>query len=96
MHVRVYDTHVHTREGRYLHFDVVTEQGDDAAKSFAKAYLAEKGLQEGDIFQSRCQYCHSEPADQGVVKAIETIGYHIVTLLDYPGNRLDNVASMHM
>lgn len=87
MYVKVYDTHVRTREGRYLHFDVVTEQGEDAAKSFAKQFLTENGLQDGDIFQSRCQYCHTEPADPSVETAIKTTGYHIVTLMDYQEKR---------
>ncbi len=81
MNVKIFDTHVRTRDGRYLHFDVVTASGDNAqASQIASDWLAARGLAADEIQQSRCQYCHSEIATPSVVDAINKQGYYIITL----------------
>lgn len=41
MEVKIFDTHVRTRDGRYLHFDVlVTEELGARAGEFARRWLA--------------------------------------------------------
>jgi hypothetical protein len=81
MKVKIFDTHVRTRDGRYLHFDVVTAGGDDAqASQIASDWLAAQGLAADDIQQSQCLYCHSEIAAEPVVQAIAQQGYSIITL----------------
>ncbi len=45
MKVNVFDTHVRTRDGRYLHFDVLIEGNDQGrANQFAQDWMAERGL----------------------------------------------------
>ncbi|GLK89744.1 DUF2024 family protein [Pseudomonas turukhanskensis] len=81
MNVKIFDTHVRTRAGRYLHFDVVTAGGDNAqASQIASDWLTAQGMPADDIQQSHCQYCHSEIATPAVVEAINTQGYYIITL----------------
>jgi hypothetical protein len=80
MFVKVFDTHVRTQDGRYLHFDVLTDRDAELAKSYARQFLMDKGVHDEDISQSQCQFCHSEPANPQVVAAINDKGYFIITL----------------
>lgn len=69
MEVKIFDTHVRTRDGRYLHFDVlVTEELGARAGEFARRWLAGRGIDEADISQGHCSYCHSEIATTEVAK----------------------------
>lgn len=81
MNVKIFDTHVRTHDGRYLHFDVLTDSGDaERAGEFASTWLASRGVQAADISQSQCQFCHSEFASPAVAEAIEKQGYFILPL----------------
>ncbi|MET1080710.1 MAG: DUF2024 family protein [Pseudomonas sp.] len=81
MKVQVFDTHVHTRDGRYLHFDVLTEADDsNQAGQLAHVWLAEQGLLDADIVQSQCQFCHGTPATPAIANAIAAQGYCIIPL----------------
>ncbi|MCY1292634.1 hypothetical protein D9M68_533350 [compost metagenome] len=81
MHVKVFDTHVRTRDGRYLHFDVLTSGGDQAqARQYASDWLASRGVQDADIAASECLFCHSEIANPQVAEAIGRQGYSIIPL----------------
>ncbi|HHF0208379.1 TPA: DUF2024 family protein, partial [Pseudomonas aeruginosa] len=52
MEVKIFDTHVRTRDGRYLRFDVlVTEELGARAGEFARRWLAGRGIDEADISQ---------------------------------------------
>ncbi|PJI49489.1 MULTISPECIES: DUF2024 family protein [Pseudomonas] len=81
MQVHVYDTHVRTRDGRYLHFDVLV-QPDDAsrAEEFAAHWLASRGIQADDVQASRCQFCHSEFSTPAVETALQNPGYYIIEM----------------
>ncbi|MCY1545426.1 hypothetical protein D9M68_813680 [compost metagenome] len=81
MNVKVFDTHVRTKDGRYLHFDVLTDGGDSArAGQFAHDWLASQGVQDADISQSECLFCHSESATPVVAESIRQQGYFIIPL----------------
>ncbi|MDH4566956.1 DUF2024 family protein [Pseudomonas sp. BN414] len=81
MQVKVFDTHVRTRDGRYLHFDVLTDGGDKLqAGRFAAEWLASRGVQDADIAASECLFCHSEIANPQVAEAIGRHGYSIIPL----------------
>ena len=81
MNVQVFDTHVRTLEGAYLHFDVLIEGQDKAlAARHASDWLASRGVMAEDVAQSRCQFCHSEPAHPEVAAAIARQGYFIIPL----------------
>lgn len=81
MHVKVFDTHVRTLDGRYLHFDVLTNGGDQAqASRFASEWLASRGVEGAAIAASECLFCHSEIASPQVAEAIGQHGYSIIPL----------------
>lgn len=42
--------------------------------------MAERGVQNADIEQSRCQFCHSEPAHPEIAAAVIGQGYCIIPL----------------
>ena len=47
MNVKVFDTHVRTVDGGYLHFDVLIEGNDQAlATRYAREWLASRGVEE--------------------------------------------------
>lgn len=84
MNVQVFDTHVRTTEGGYLHFDVLIEGNDQAlAARYARDWLASRGVTEAEVAQSRCQFCHSEPAHPEVAATIARQGYFIIPLQDF-------------
>lgn len=81
MNVKIFDTHVRTTDGRYLHFDVLTENGDDAqATQIATDWLTARGLPPAEISQSLCRFCHSEIGSPQAIAAIREQGYFIITL----------------
>lgn len=81
MKLNVFDTHVRTGDGRYLHFDVLTA-GDDQARAarIAQDWLASRGVSEADVTQSQCLFCHSEVATPSMAEAIGHQGYYIIPL----------------
>ena len=81
MNVKVFDTHVRTVDGGYLHLDVLIEGNDQAlATRYSREWLASRGVEDADVSQSRCQFCHSEPAHPEVAAAIAQQGYFIIPL----------------
>jgi len=81
MKIHVYDTHVYTTSGQYIHFDVLVS--DDSVKhvdKYAKQYLASLGVQIDNIKQSRCNFCHSEVANPEVQENIANLGHSILRL----------------
>ena len=78
MYINVFDTHVHTRDGRYLHFDVFTDSNDLAqARHYAQQFLKQNNIEEDNISQSSCAFCHSESSSPEVEQAIGQTGYYI-------------------
>lgn len=81
MHVHIYDTHVTTRSGEYLHFDVLVDDANvPHVTRFAEAYLKSLGIIDSQISQSRCNFCHSEIANPEVQLAIKNQGHSILVL----------------
>lgn len=81
MTVKVFDTHVRTKDGRYLHFDVLIPSNDsDLAKTYARRFLEEQGVQEDDISLNECRFCHVEPSNPLVAEAISKQGHFIIKL----------------
>lgn len=81
MNVQVFDTHVRTTDGGYLHFDVLIESNDPAlAARYARDWLTTRGIAQADVSQSRCQFCHSEAAHPDVAGAIAQQGYYIIAV----------------
>ncbi len=81
MNVQVFDTHVTTTSGHYLHFDVlVTPERAGNAKLYAQLFLQQQGFNSDDIKQQSCDFCHNEIATPAVIAAIENQGYYILKL----------------
>lgn len=81
MKVHVYDTHIHTSAGEYIHFDVlVNEEHVGKVKQYATNYLASLGIVAANIKQGRCNFCHSEIANPEVQENIKNHGHSIIRL----------------
>lgn len=81
MKIHVYDTHVHTATGQYVHFDIlVNDENVDQVKQYAESYLTSLGIAADNIEQSRCNFCHSEVANPEVQNNIVTQGHSIIRL----------------
>ncbi|KGJ91680.1 DUF2024 family protein [Colwellia psychrerythraea] len=81
MQIHIYDTHVHTASGQYIHFDVLVNSDNvNQVDRYAKQYLASLGIQIDSIKQSRCNFCHSEAANPEVQNNITNHGHSIIRL----------------
>ena len=81
MNIHIFDTHVHTDSGEYVHFDVlVNDENINNVKQYAESYLANLGISIDNISQSRCNFCHSEIANPEVQQNILGQGYSIIRL----------------
>ena len=81
MQIHVFDTHVMTESGQYVHFDVfVDNENIKKVEQYAKQYLASLGVTIDNITQSRCNFCHSELADLEVQDSIVSQGHSIIRL----------------
>lgn len=81
MKIHVYDTHVHTITGQYIHFDILVDDNNvKQVTQYAKGYLDSIGVKAGSIKQSRCNFCHSEMANPEVQDNIAHHGHSILRL----------------
>lgn len=81
MKIHIYDTHVHTTSGQYIHFDVlVSDKNIKQVDRYAKQYLESLGVTVDNIKQIRCDFCHSEMANPEVQSNIVNHGYSISRL----------------
>ncbi|WP_394201364.1 DUF2024 family protein [Shewanella waksmanii] len=81
MQIHVYDTHVKTAEGKYLHFDVlVDDKNVSDVGHFVERYLQTKGIVAASVASASCQFCHSEAANSEVQQSIQTHGHYILPI----------------
>jgi hypothetical protein len=81
MQIHVFDTHVMTTSGQYIHFDVlVNDENVKQVGQYAEQYLASLGIKAESIKQSRCNFCHSELANLDVQDNISSKGHSIIRL----------------
>lgn len=81
MQIHVFDTHVMTTSGQYIHFDVlVNDENVKQVGQYAEQYLASLGIKAESIKQSRCNFCHSELANLDVQDNITSQGHSIIRL----------------
>lgn len=81
MKIHVYDTHIYTEAGEYIHFDVlVNDENLTKVKEYATNYLNSLGIKVEQITQSRCNFCHSEIANPEVQENIANHGHSIIRL----------------
>jgi PP-loop superfamily ATP-utilizing enzyme len=81
MQIHVFDTHVMTVSGEYIHFDVLVDNENiKQVELYAERYLASLGVKIDNIKQSRCNFCHSELANLEVQESVASQGYSIMRL----------------
>lgn len=85
MLVHVYDTHITSTEGKYLHFDILVPQENvDHVPEYMKQWLDSIGVTASHAKQNRCSYCHSEQASDEIIKEIDSQGYYIIQMAGCP------------
>lgn len=85
MKTHVYDTHVKTIKGDYYHFDVlVSDKTVKNVGEYARRYLESIGVDEAEVSQNSCNFCHSEVANPGVKSAIDGMGFYIIPMEGCP------------
>ena len=78
MDIHVYDTYVKAKDGRTMHFDVITDKKDhDKAIEYAKKWLVEVGEDGATVTGEECKFCHTQGAPEPVENAIKKDGYFI-------------------
>ncbi|NQZ82391.1 MAG: DUF2024 family protein [Colwellia sp.] len=81
MKIHVYDTHVKTKTGGYVHFDVFVDDAHvNKAKQYAQQYISALGIEPEQIELNSCQFCHSEIANPEVQTTIIRQGHYILPL----------------
>lgn len=81
MKIHVYDTHVKTVTGQYLHFDIlVDDEHISNVQEYVKSHLTSLGITSVQITTSSCQFCHSEIANPEVQAAIKSHGHYVLLL----------------
>ena len=88
MKVAVYDSHVTTKSGGIMHFDIIVPEATSHEKvlEFGRDYLRRVG-QEGQSLGTReCEFCHTEEARLPVERSIHDRGFHIVEMEGCRGN----------
>ncbi len=81
MKVQVFDTHVRTKENKYYHFDVLVENASkDEVIVYVKEFLDSIGIQNANIKQKICEFCHVESAPLEVQKEIKKCNYYILKM----------------
>ena len=81
MKIHVYDTHVKTIGGQYLHFDIlVDDEHSSKVQEYAQLYLTGRGIKSVEITSNSCLFCHSEIANPDVQNIIKREGHYILPL----------------
>ena len=82
MRVDVYDTYATEKDGGTIHFDVLVPSGTSAETAFKYACTWLSTVRPADtvLKQSRCNFCHSESANQEVASDIEADGFRIIRM----------------
>ena len=78
MDFHVFDTYVKAKDGRTMHFDVVTDKSNtEKAISFAKEWLKSIGEESAKVTTEECKFCHTQSVSEDMEIEIMTNGYFI-------------------
>ncbi len=88
MKVDVYDTYAAGSDGGTIHFDVLVPTGTSPEVAFRHAckWLSTVGLNDAELKQSRCNFCHTESASEKVASDFEADGFHIIRMEGCPAS----------
>ncbi|MCM2679551.1 DUF2024 family protein [Echinimonas agarilytica] len=81
MEVFVFDTHVKSSCGKYLHFDVfLHERSDQKARDVANEFITSQGIEASELALNQCDFCHREMANPAVASHILQHGSYILPM----------------
>lgn len=82
MNIYVFDTHVKTSAGQYLHFDVfIGEKNKQSAQLFTRRFLKENfHIDEAELASYTCQFCHCAIANPEVKNHVKNQGYYVLPI----------------
>lgn len=87
MRVDIYDTYASDKNGNRIHFDVLVKNGDSQENAYKYALLFLSSIDtKGDLslHQSKCNFCHTEKADENTISEINKFGYSIIQMEGCP------------
>lgn len=86
MKIDVYDTYATAKNGKTIHFDVLLPNGDGKEKAvkFAKEFMEKIGESADSLKQEKCNFCHSESANDEVKKSVAESGHFILQMEGCP------------
>ena len=83
MRVAVWDTYVHRKDERVMHFDILVPsvlKNEEEIFAFGKEYLKTKSFSTDNLSAKECRFCHMESAPDPVVEEINRKGYSIIEM----------------
>jgi hypothetical protein len=99
MEVAVWDTYVKSKEGYYLHFDIIVPEGmkdPSVIYQYGKQYLESIHEDAIEINAEACQLCHIEEPTEEIVSAIQRQGHYILRMEDIPPSLPKNPSRREM
>ena len=78
MDFHVFDTYVKAKDGKTMHFDVVTDKKEtQKAITYAKEWLKTIGEENAVVTTEECRFCHTQTVPEEIEIEIMTNGYFI-------------------
>ncbi|MCV0373199.1 MAG: DUF2024 family protein [Nitrosarchaeum sp.] len=85
MDFHVFDTYVKAKDGRTMHFDVVTDKKEtEKAIAYAKEWLKTIGEENSTVTTNECRFCHTQSVPDDMEIEIMTNGYFIAKMEGCP------------
>ena len=85
MDFHVFDTYVKAKDGKTMHFDVVTDNKDtQKAITYAKEWLKSIGEENAIVTTEECRFCHTQSVPDDMEIEIMTNGYFIAKMEGCP------------
>jgi len=85
MDFHVFDTYVKAKDGKTMHFDVVTDKKEtQKAITYAKEWLKTIGEENAVVTTEECRFCHTQSVPDDMEIEIMTNGYFIAKMEGCP------------
>ena len=85
MDFHVFDTYVKAKDGKTMHFDVVTDKKEtQKAITYAKEWLKTIGEENAVVTTEECKFCHTQSVPDDMEIEIMTNGYFIAKMEGCP------------
>lgn len=79
MEIHVFDTYIKSKDGKTMHFDIITSGKKDLkqALEYGRKWLESIGEGNAKLTGKECEFCHSQSAPEAIEQAITKDGYYI-------------------